>query len=173
MSKVLLMLAKAFDTKGYPDDKNPDHWRKMNGLPVHLDVNGHIDGGAGGKFKGTKFGEGKQQKSRQSSQKQAAEPEYHDMFNLYLDDEFKKKFLNNIEEMAYNADLFKQQARYMDLPFPGQEGREEAQKKFNNLARMYNNEKMALAKYVMELVWYGVPSEEISAAMKAGKGRVK
>lgn len=52
MSKILLMLAKAFDTKGYPDDKNPDHWRKINGSPVHLDANGHIDGGAGGKFSG-------------------------------------------------------------------------------------------------------------------------
>lgn len=52
---VLLMLAKAFDTKGYPDDKNPDHWRKINGSPVHLDGNGHIDGGAGGKFKGSSW----------------------------------------------------------------------------------------------------------------------
>lgn len=46
------MLAKATDTKGYPDDKDPNHWRKINGSPVHLDANGNIDGGAGGKFTG-------------------------------------------------------------------------------------------------------------------------
>lgn len=52
MSILLAMLARATDTKGYPDDKNPDHWRKIHGSPVHLDASGNIDGGAGGKFGG-------------------------------------------------------------------------------------------------------------------------
>lgn len=52
MSNLLKLLARAFDTKGYPDDKNPENWRKINGSPVHLDGNGNIDGGAGGKFAG-------------------------------------------------------------------------------------------------------------------------
>ena len=52
MSTLLAMLARATDTKGYPDDKNPDHWRKIHGSPVHLDASGNIDGGAGGKFGG-------------------------------------------------------------------------------------------------------------------------
>ena len=52
MTRLLQMLAKATDTKGYPDDKDPNHWRKINGSPVHLDANGNIDGGAGGKFTG-------------------------------------------------------------------------------------------------------------------------
>ena len=52
MCNLLELLAKATDTKGYPDDKNPAHWRKINGSPVHLDANGNIDGGAGGKFGG-------------------------------------------------------------------------------------------------------------------------
>lgn len=55
MSTPLEMLARATDTKGYPDDKNPDHWRKIKGAPVHLDANGNIDGGAGGKFGGKKW----------------------------------------------------------------------------------------------------------------------
>lgn len=50
MSKMLLLLSKAFDTKGYLDDKNLENWRKINGAPVNLDNNGNIDGGAGGKF---------------------------------------------------------------------------------------------------------------------------
>lgn len=54
MSELLNLLAKGFDTKGYPDDKNPKNWRKINGSPVHLDANGNIDGGAGGKFNGAK-----------------------------------------------------------------------------------------------------------------------
>lgn len=49
---LLAMLARATDTKGYPDDKDPNHWRKINGSPVHLDASGNIDGGAGGKFTG-------------------------------------------------------------------------------------------------------------------------
>lgn len=52
MATLLQQLARATDTKGYPDDKNPAHWRKINGSPVHLDANGNIDGGAGGKFGG-------------------------------------------------------------------------------------------------------------------------
>ncbi len=52
MVTLLEKLARATDTKGYPDDKNPAHWRKINGSPVHLDANGNIDGGAGGKFGG-------------------------------------------------------------------------------------------------------------------------
>ena len=55
MSTPLEMLARATDTKGYPDDKNPDHWRKIKGAPVHLDANGNIDGGTGGKFGGKKW----------------------------------------------------------------------------------------------------------------------
>lgn len=54
MSELLNLLAKAFDTKGYPDDKNPKNWRKINGSSVHLDAYGNIDGGAGGKFNGAK-----------------------------------------------------------------------------------------------------------------------
>lgn len=52
MSTLLELLARATDTKGYPDDKDPNHWRKIHGSPVHLDANGNIDGGAGGKFGG-------------------------------------------------------------------------------------------------------------------------
>lgn len=44
MSELLNLLAKAFDTKGYPDDKNPKNWRKINGSSVHLDAYGNIDG---------------------------------------------------------------------------------------------------------------------------------
>lgn len=52
MSILLAMLARATDTKGYPDDKNPDNWKTINHAHVHLDNNGNIDGGAGEKFKG-------------------------------------------------------------------------------------------------------------------------
>lgn len=50
--RLLALLAKATDTKGYPDDKNPDNWKTINHAHVHLDNNGNIDGGAGEKFKG-------------------------------------------------------------------------------------------------------------------------
>lgn len=59
MSKLLRLLATAFDTKGYPDDKDPNHWRKINGAPVHIDANGNIDGGAGGKFAGKQWNSSK------------------------------------------------------------------------------------------------------------------
>lgn len=52
MSILLAMLARATDTKGYPDDKNPDNWKTINHAHVHLDNSGNIDGGAGEKFKG-------------------------------------------------------------------------------------------------------------------------
>ena len=55
MSKALELLAKATDTKGYPDDKDPAHWRTIRHSKVHIDETGHIDGGAGGKFHGKKW----------------------------------------------------------------------------------------------------------------------
>lgn len=54
MSELLILLARAFDTKGYPDNKDPNHWFKINGTPIHHDGYGNIDGGAGGKFNGAK-----------------------------------------------------------------------------------------------------------------------
>lgn len=51
----LQKLAKAFDTKGYPDDKDPSHWKTIHHTPVHIDEDGRIDGGAHGKFHGAKW----------------------------------------------------------------------------------------------------------------------
>lgn len=172
MSKVLLMLAKAFDTKGYPDDKNPDHWRKINGSPVHLDANGHIDGGAGGKFKGAKFGKSK--KSGGSSySRQETKTEYSDMFDFKIDDEYKKKVLNLIKEATRNVDSLRKEAMSIDVPWPGEEGREEKYKKRNSLLRRREIEHHMLNNCVTQLVWSGVSSEEIRAAMEAGKKEAK
>lgn len=55
MSILLRLLARATDTKGYPDDKNPAHWRTINHSKVHVDAEGNIDGGAGKKFDGAKW----------------------------------------------------------------------------------------------------------------------
>lgn len=167
MSKVLLMVAKAFDTKGYPDDKNPDHWRKINGSPVHLDANGHIDGGAGGKFKGTKFGG--VQKASQGSSKQAAKTGRPGMFEFEMSDEFKHKILSEIEKTAHNVHSLRLQAHHIDAPWPGEEGYEEKTKQRNDLLRRRDAEYHSLGTLVMWMVQGGVPSEEIRAAMEAGK----
>lgn len=169
MSKVLLMLAKAFDTKGYPDDKNPDHWRKINGSPVHLDANGHIDGGAGGKFKGKKFGESKKSSGSNYS-RQETETEYRDMFSykVYIDDEYKKKALNLIKEEMRDAEALRKEAMSIDVPWPGEEGREEKYKKRNDILRRREVIYHRLANGVMRLVWSSVSSEEIRAVMEAG-----
>lgn len=55
MNKLLRLLARATDTKGYPDDKDPNHWRTINHSKVHVDANGNIDGGAGQKFNGNQW----------------------------------------------------------------------------------------------------------------------
>lgn len=55
MSKLLSILARATDTKGYPDDKDPAHWRTINHAKVHVDAGGRIDGGAGKKFDGAEW----------------------------------------------------------------------------------------------------------------------
>ena len=36
----------------YEPDSNPENWRTINGAHVHIDSEGNIDGGAGGKFNG-------------------------------------------------------------------------------------------------------------------------
>ena len=36
----------------YEPDSNPENWRTINGAHVHIDNEGNIDGGAGGKFNG-------------------------------------------------------------------------------------------------------------------------
>ena len=48
----------------YEPDPNPENWRTINGAKVHINNEGYIDGGAGGKFNGngytgTKGGSGK------------------------------------------------------------------------------------------------------------------
>lgn len=53
--RLLRILARATDTKGYPDDKNPAHWRTINHSKVHVDADGNIDGGAGKKFDGKQW----------------------------------------------------------------------------------------------------------------------
>lgn len=40
----------------YEPDSNPENWRTINGAHVHIDNEGNIDGGAGGKFNGMKRG---------------------------------------------------------------------------------------------------------------------
>ena len=46
---LLIIYYKALD---YQKDPDPDHWRTISGAKVHLDNDGEIDGGAGGKFTG-------------------------------------------------------------------------------------------------------------------------
>ena len=60
LQKILmgLLLAKiklgGVYTRDWEKDPNPENWRTINGSHVHL-VNGKIDGGAGGKFKGNNW----------------------------------------------------------------------------------------------------------------------
>lgn len=61
------------DTKGYPDDKDPSHWRRINGAPVHIDNEGNIDGGAGGKFAGKQWNSSRHP-HKQMSQAVAPQP---------------------------------------------------------------------------------------------------
>ena len=51
MNKNLLLMIfhRVLD---WQKDPNPEHWRTISGAKVHLDQNGEIDGGAGGKFTG-------------------------------------------------------------------------------------------------------------------------
>ena len=55
MKNLLGMLARATDTKGYPDDKDPAHWRTIHHAKVHIDADGYIDGGGGERLKGKKL----------------------------------------------------------------------------------------------------------------------
>jgi len=65
---ILSHIARAFDTKGYPDDKDPKNWKTINGAHVHLDKNGNYDGGAGGKFHGKHhWGPGYKQKNQSAT----------------------------------------------------------------------------------------------------------
>lgn len=51
----LILAAKTLDA-GLFDDSS-DNWKTINGARVHLDEDGQIDGGAGGKLTGKKIGE--------------------------------------------------------------------------------------------------------------------
>ena len=48
----LMILIMAKKTLDYQKDPNPENWRTIKGAKVHIDENGKIDGGAGGKFNG-------------------------------------------------------------------------------------------------------------------------
>ena len=50
--KDLVMLIMAKKTLDYQKDPNPENWRTIKGAHVHIDGEGKIDGGAGGKFNG-------------------------------------------------------------------------------------------------------------------------
>lgn len=50
--KDLVMLIMAKKTLDYEKDPDPENWRTIKGAHVHVDNEGKIDGGAGGKFNG-------------------------------------------------------------------------------------------------------------------------
>ena len=52
LTKNELIVLYGMRTLDYEKDPDPDHWRTISGAKVHLDNNGEIDGGAGGKFTG-------------------------------------------------------------------------------------------------------------------------
>lgn len=52
LTKNELIVLYGMRTLDYEKDPNPEHWRTISGAKVHLDNNGEIDGGAGGKFTG-------------------------------------------------------------------------------------------------------------------------
>ena len=52
LTKNELIVLYGMRTLDYEKDPNPEHWRTISGAKVHLDQNGEIDGGAGGKFTG-------------------------------------------------------------------------------------------------------------------------
>ena len=52
LTKNQLIVLYGMRTLDYEKDPNPEHWRTISGAKVHLDNNGEIDGGAGGKFTG-------------------------------------------------------------------------------------------------------------------------
>jgi hypothetical protein len=53
---VIALVRKAFSRKNivmdYEPDSDPENWRTIKGAKVHLNGEGQIDGGAGGKFSG-------------------------------------------------------------------------------------------------------------------------
>ena len=51
----LILAARILDADLFDDSS--DNWKTINGARVHLDEDGQIDGGAGGKFTGKKIGE--------------------------------------------------------------------------------------------------------------------
>ncbi len=68
----LVRLARALDA--YPKDKNPEHWKTINGAKVHLDKNGNYDGGAGGRFNGKHhYGQGYKEKQAAKPRRSAEE----------------------------------------------------------------------------------------------------
>ena len=50
--KLFTALAFAYKTLDYEKDPDPENWRTIKGAHVHVDNEGKIDGGAGGKFNG-------------------------------------------------------------------------------------------------------------------------
>lgn len=52
LTKNELIVLYGMRTLDYEKDPNPENWRTISGAKVHLDNNGEIDGGAGGKFTG-------------------------------------------------------------------------------------------------------------------------
>jgi hypothetical protein len=52
--RPLILAARILD-EDYPRDPNPENWRPISGVKVHLNEKGQIDGGAGGRFTGESF----------------------------------------------------------------------------------------------------------------------
>lgn len=77
----------------YTKDPDPDNWKTIKGEKVHIDENGNIDGGAGGKFVGRKFNGSEQEhvikavKAASAKAKQFEKPKALHSNNVYdLDD---------------------------------------------------------------------------------------
>lgn len=122
----------------YEPDPNPENWRTINGAKVHINNEGYIDGGAGGKFNGngavprsmfpdTDSAERRKQK-KEAEQKAKAEAEQHKK-------EVETAREQRKQERAEAAKLKKEKEAQMKLE------RAELKPKFDEMVAAYHAEK--------------------------------
>lgn len=122
----------------YEPDPNPENWRTINGAPVHINNEGYIDGGAGGKFNGngavprsmfpdTDSAERRKQK-KQAEARAKQQAEYHKK-------EVEAAREQRKQERADAAKLKKEKEAQMKLE------RAELKPKFDEMVAAYHAEK--------------------------------
>ena len=150
--KDLVMLIMARRTLDYQKDPDPENWRTIKGAHVHVDNEGKIDGGAGGKFNG----KGALPRSLFPGQGKAKQTEFAEVTAKRKETEEAAKKAAAEAKERHKKELAEAKKAKREKERELEKKRPELKQKFNDLRESYHKEtdvkkKKAIIKQLKEI----------------------